>query len=212
MELTFLRLRSRPSPTPMNASLAALPPRRIAASRTNYPRQAKGPARATVRRMVNHRRDCVPAPDRFLQRATIATKIREFGGASESASSITGEASAKTKTENIGKNTDRIKRGTAHLSSDVTLEVSNCFERRLGKHNASLPRAWRFSNIMPSNNWQCTSRRPCPDCGGRMEYRGTLLTWLTGRYRRVCSRCRYVDPHRTRLMPRARNKTPPQDQ
>ena len=48
--------------------------------------------------------------------------------------------------------------------------------------------------IMLPKNWLFMSRRPCPACGAQMQYKSTLLTKLTGRYRRICTRCGYADP------------------
>jgi hypothetical protein len=57
----------------------------------------------------------------------------------------------------------------------------------------------RFVEIMVPNNWLITSRRPCPACGAPMQYKSTLLTWLTERYLRVCTRCPYVDPKKVKM-------------
>ena len=36
--------------------------------------------------------------------------------------------------------------------------------------------------------------RPCPECGAFMQYKPKLLTRLTGRYYRACTKCSYSDP------------------
>jgi ribosomal protein S27AE len=46
---------------------------------------------------------------------------------------------------------------------------------------------------MIPKNWLMMSRRPCPACGGLMQYKPTLVSWLTQRYRRACTKCTYVD-------------------
>lgn len=45
------------------------------------------------------------------------------------------------------------------------------------------------------------SRRPCPQCGSRMAYLPTFLTWLFHRYARQCTNqaCGYADAHLSRL-------------
>ena len=43
------------------------------------------------------------------------------------------------------------------------------------------------------------SRRPCPICGADMEYKPTMLAWLTRLYRRVCVKCHYVDPEKVKI-------------
>lgn len=57
----------------------------------------------------------------------------------------------------------------------------------------------QLSRIMVPKNWIITSRRACPVCGASMQYRPTWLKWLTGQYRRVCTRCGYTDPVKVKL-------------
>jgi hypothetical protein len=67
---------------------------------------------------------------------------------------------------------------------------------------ASFEFFWRKltrSGEMIPKNWLLASRRPCPACGGTMQYKPTLLTWLTQRYRRVCTICSYVDSTEVKL-------------
>lgn len=46
------------------------------------------------------------------------------------------------------------------------------------------------------------SRRPCPDCGGQMQYVATVLPLLFGAdtYRRRCKSCSYEDAMLVRMV------------
>lgn len=66
-----------------------------------------------------------------------------------------------------------------------------------------------WTAVMVPKNWLITSRRPCPKCGGVVQYKATLLTWLTNRYRRICTKCGYVDPEDVKFVASGRlEKTP----
>jgi hypothetical protein len=44
------------------------------------------------------------------------------------------------------------------------------------------------------------SRRPCPKCGGPLDYVATFLTLITGLRKRKCRDCGYVDATRVKIV------------
>ena len=56
------------------------------------------------------------------------------------------------------------------------------------------------AGTMIPKSWLLTSRRACPVCGEQMIYKPRLLTWLTGRYRRICTNCSYADPKEVKFI------------
>ena len=61
-----------------------------------------------------------------------------------------------------------------------------------------------FPNRLLSNGMvtklERQSRRPCPVCKGVMYYVPTMFRLLTGRWKRVCQTCGYVDPLRVKIV------------